>query len=93
MSSPSSSGHSARTSLGRNDGNEAPRSILQRDAPLEGLDVGLTREDEQIANLFEGNLPAGPTAEVPKRDETALGDVDVQHIRELGADAAGGAAR
>ncbi len=67
--------------------------VLKRDAALELLDVGLTAEDEQVPDLLEVDLPSGPPAEVAERVQAALGDLDVERVRELGAHAAGGSAR
>ena len=92
MSSPASSGHSARVSRGVSDPGIQAVLVLQRDAPLERLDVRLAGEHEQVSDLFEVDLPARTAGEVAKCRQAALGDLDVQHIGELRADAAGRAA-
>ena len=67
--------------------------VLERHALLELRDVGLAREDEQVPDLLELDLPTRAPAEVAKCGEAALGDLDVEHVRELRSDTAGGLGR
>jgi hypothetical protein len=67
--------------------------VLQRHAGLERGDVVGTVEDEQIPDLLEVDLPTGTAGEVAKGGHAALRDLDVEHIRELGAHATRGPER
>ena len=56
---------------------------------LECPHVRITGQHEQIPDLLEVDLPAGPAVEVPERVEAPPRKLDVQHIRELCPDAPG----
>ena len=83
-----------RAELARLVAGDDPRRhaelVLQRHAARERVDLGLGGEQEEVADLLVVDLPARPLLEPLVRLEAALGDLDIERVRELGAQAAGG---
>jgi len=67
--------------------------VLEGDASLEDTNVLLPVEQEEIPDLVQVDLPAGPVVEAVERLEAAQRDRDVELVRELRAHASRGAAR
>ena len=67
--------------------------VLQRHARLEARDVLLAVEEEEVADLMEVDLGAGPLAETREGVDAAQPDRDVERVGELRAEAAGRTAR
>jgi hypothetical protein len=67
--------------------------VLQCDALLERRDVVGVVEKEEVPDLLEVDLCAGPLAEAHEGLDAAQPDRDVHRIRELGAEASGRPAR
>ena len=65
--------------------------VLERHAARERGDLGLGGEQEEVADLLVVDLPARPLLEPLVRLEAALGDLDIERVRELDAQAARGA--
>jgi hypothetical protein len=68
-----------------------PDAVLHLDAALERDHVVVRREQEQIADLMQVDLPSRALAEGAPRLERAQPDAHVQLVREHGPDAAGAA--
>jgi len=67
-----------------------PPVVLKGHAALIFLDITLAAEDEQVSDLSEVDLPAGPSPEVAEGLEAARRYLNIEGVRELGAHAAGG---
>ena len=67
--------------------------VLERDALLERRDVVGAIEEKEVPDLVEVDLGARPLGEPRERLDAPQPDRDVERIRELGANAPGGAAR
>ena len=67
--------------------------VLQLHVALEGRDVRLLAQDEQVAHLLEVDLPSGTAGKFPEGAEAPLSDLDVQRIGELRSHAARRTAR
>ena len=61
--------------------------VLERDARLERRDVLCSVEEEEVADLVEVDLGAGPLGEPRERLDAPQPDRDVEGIRELGSKA------
>src|SRR5882724_11528363 len=83
-------GHDGLGFLGRDDAHVDAEALLQRDARLEGAQVLLVGDEEEIADLLEAGVDAELLREVLEHAEALEGEADFRLRRELGADAARG---
>jgi len=79
--------------LGREQARGDAELLLKREGAAEGGDLLLARQQEEVAPLLEADLAARLLGEALVAADALERDPDVQLVRELGADAAGGLAR
>ena len=91
--SSAASGHSSSTSSSATKRLGTPSSFWQGDARLERGDVLGSVEQEQVADLVEIDLGAGPLGEALEGLDAAQADRDVERVGELRAHASCRAAR
>jgi hypothetical protein len=94
-STPSSPASGERRFASSRDTNRlgTPCAFCTSTASLEGLDVLPTVEQEEVADPFQVDLRPRPCREAGEGIQAPQPERDVQRIRELRPDAAGGSAR
>ena len=68
------------------------KGVLQLDARLVAIDVGVVADEEQIADLLVADVHPEVVVEAAERDQAARAECDVGRIGELRTDAAEGLA-